>query len=622
MAEGHSRFEDELRALEREVNSQTYVEFVLMVKDAVDHLLKTRGTKGRTVNKRHSRFGPIIQRCPQAVKIMHMLGFVDMNANALTCFTDICKRSLERNGIRSVATIDASSSIHSDDPTIVVAHLAYFYFLRFMFLTLVSEWQHLMGHLAFQIKVAMDSIDLCLRKLALAQPLSVGHDMWKTTKEHTSVYLANGGDIREQLCDEMVQAANAITFEMRLKYSEGDIDWMVYMHLKKVLILETTKGGMISTEGIERYMAASCGLPREYLSEQYLDTVDKVRGKCLESLERPLITSEIAELNHTLFWQASNFLGHLCLPLGGRRLHRLERSDTDGEMEFGGFMSHRHDLRQLLQLSGRRTTSHENRYEELEPGHVLGHGVGLPIHIHHVDADSNDSDGEEKKDEGEKEKPDWDEVDEDESGIGKDQYQSGQSGDLLNHSESNSMSLMKTERIEEFNQIARTATSVKQIELLQQTIRAMIKGRSEERAHVQSEKSEFESAILSAKSQGSTEIISIMEAAKDERSLVLHRLRGEMRLLYRASHVADKRLRYLTRSTLSGLQTNSTFCMLEKTLVDHREEQPILADMMFGLVTDFLPSDLLVKTCRQMGVNVRPTRERRQDWVAAILRLR
>ena len=48
----------------------------------------------------------------------------DQNANALTCFTDICKRSLERNGIRSVATIDASSSIHSGFHSCVYVNFA------------------------------------------------------------------------------------------------------------------------------------------------------------------------------------------------------------------------------------------------------------------------------------------------------------------------------------------------------------------------------------------------------------------------------------------------------------------------------------------------------------------
>ena len=453
-----------------------------------------------------------------------------------------------------------------------------------MFLTLTVDWQRLMGHLAFQVKIAMDAVDACLRKLALVQPGSPGHDMWKKTKEDTNLYLANGGDQRSQLCDEMVQAANAMAFEVRMKYSEEHVDILVYMHLKKVLILETTKGDLLTPEGVQQYMTASCSLPRDYLSEKYMDTVDKVRQKCLESLERQLTAAEISELNHVLLWQASDFLKELHPPPGGARTQRRGRSVG------GGLAGHLHDLRRLLEMASASGTSSSPMDTFGGSGHVLGgisdEAVG--------GASSDESDGEEKKDEGEKEKPDWDKDDEDET-----------DGDSIL-------------TIEEIDQAVRITTSVKEVESLQRSVIAMIQKKSDERARLQSECLELEAAALDAKSQDNVEIVTIMEAEKSEQASRIQHMRGEIRRLRHIARVADDRHRYLTRVQLTDLENSNVLSLLQKTLVDHKEEQPSLVEMVFPLVADFLPSDLLFKVCHRMGVDVR-RRKNRQDRVAAIL---
>lgn len=473
-------------------------------------------------------------------------------------------------------------------------------------MTLTVDWQRLMGHLAFQVKIAMDAVDVCIRRLVLIQPGSPGHDLWKTTKERTQVYLANGGDDRSQLCEEMVKAANAIAFEIRMKYSEEHVDMMVYMHLKKVLILETTKGELPNPEGIERYMNSSLSLPREYLSQQYMDTVDKVREKCLESLERQLTSSEISELNHTLLWQASEFLQQLHPPPGGPRPHRLLRSAAGGREQFTQVMGHLPDLRHLLGIGVSRESSSSQTGRPEGRGYVLGTGREVVVG---VDGISDESDGEEKKDEGEKEKPDWDINDEDLYGHDTEMKQS----------EGQNRPFTIELSIDELDKVARTTTSVQEVESLQRKLTAMIQKRSDDRVRLQSECSEFEVAAQTAKSQGVIEIVNIMEAEKNERASRLRHLRDEIRQLHRTARAANDRHRFLTRVGLTDLQNSTAFGVLRKTLVDHKEDQPILVNMVGPLVADFLPSDLLVKICRRMGVNVRP-RERRQDWVGAILR--
>jgi hypothetical protein len=418
--------------------------------------------------------------------------------------------------------------------------------------------------------------------------------MWTKAKEDTTLYLANGGDQKSQLCDEMVQAANAIAFEVRRKYSEEHVDILVYMHVKKVLILETTKGDFITSEGVQQYMTTSCSLPKDYLSKKYMDSVDKVRQKCLESLERSLTGTEINELNRLLLWQASDFLKELHPPPSGSQTRRLARPADSGPNQ-GLFQ----ELRRMLGMESDSEMSSSTMAGVFEgSGHVLG-GSGDEVV---GGAESEESDGEEKKDEGEKEKPDWDkEEDEDEN---------GDETDVENV-------CLSFDEIEQAVQITR---SVKEVESLQHKIFAMIQKSLDERVHLQSERLELEAAALDAKCQGNVEIVSIMEAEKREQELKIQQLRLKIRHLRRIAGIADDRYRYLTRVQLSDLENPIVLSLLRKTLVDHKEEQPSLVKMVVPLVADFLPSDLLSKVCSRMGVDVK-RRKNRQDRVVTVLKL-
>jgi hypothetical protein len=332
--DSHKGLEEALDGLYKDIGVQSYVDFLAMVKTAVEALLDSGGREGRAVDKEHYLFGPILQRSPQAKLVMFMLGFEDIpesdkcmimvdfdsHVGVMRSFRDFADKQLSSGRIGHRRVLDPSTSLMAGDPYLVVIHFSYFFFLRFYLLSLHTDLEVLRNYGAGeQVKVAANAVEVAAKKLNIVQPGGISYSTWQQCKELVFAFIGFEDERRDgdelvaaqkmAIGEKMSEAANLIANELR--YKEEFVDLFVFMHLTKHLLSQTRIGEMLFHNDLGDYVRVSCSLQMDYFTKEFAESVETVRHHCTEAMDHCLDPGVVARLHEKISWQAHCLLDQL-----------------------------------------------------------------------------------------------------------------------------------------------------------------------------------------------------------------------------------------------------------------------------------------------------------------------
>jgi hypothetical protein len=335
--DSHKGLEEALDGLYKDIGVQSYVDFLAMVKTAVEALLDSGGREGRAVDKEHYLFGPILQRSSLAKLVMFMLGFEDIpetdkcmimldfdsHVGVMRSFRDFADKQLSsgRVGHYQARVLNTSTSLMADDPYLVAIHLGYFFFLRFLLFSLHTDLDVLRNSgVGEQVKVAADAVEVAAKKLNIMQLGGTSYSNWQQCKELVFAFISedertDGDDLvvaqKMSISQKMNEAANLIANELRHNYTEEFVDLFLFMHLTKQLYSQTNVGEMLFHNDLGQYLRVSCGLRMNYFSENFAESVEMVRHHCTEAMDHALEASVVARLHNKVGWQVHCLLEQL-----------------------------------------------------------------------------------------------------------------------------------------------------------------------------------------------------------------------------------------------------------------------------------------------------------------------
>ena len=250
-----------------------------------------------------------------------MLDF-DSHVGVMRSFRDFAEKQLSTGRIGQRRVLDTSTSLMADDPYLVVVHLGYFYFLRFLLLSLHTDVQIMANHgVAEQVKVAANAIDLAAKKLNIVQPGGISYGSWQQCKELVFAFVyceevRTDDDYliaaqKTSLGQKMNETANLIANEIRHNFTEEFVDVFVFMHLTKHLIAQTNVGQVLFHSDLGEYVRVSCSLRMDYFTKEFADSVETVRYHCTEALDHSLDGVTVAQLHEQVSWQVHRLLDQL-----------------------------------------------------------------------------------------------------------------------------------------------------------------------------------------------------------------------------------------------------------------------------------------------------------------------
>ncbi|XP_065830830.1 uncharacterized protein [Oscarella lobularis] len=453
MASRHRTLEEAVETLKNELDPQTFGTYMALVKRAVQYLLETKGEGGRVVQKAHPVFGPIIAQSAQARLIMFMLGFEDVDededvmvmfdfdghAAGMRSFKDIAEKQLINypslirdivGGGGSGSSDDVTTTTErissnldfdeSEDKVAVTTRMGHFFFMRLMPLVLFSTRSPDNGaSLKEQVSAVIEVIEKCASILHVVREGTVCHQSWldvcADARRLADAFLPVSSRLQESLAvsSKITETANIICNELRVRHNEQHVEIFVFMHLSWHLCQQTTMGQLLTKDDMQNYVRVSCSFPSDQFSQEYAESVEKVRCFIVKALDQSLSSAEIREVHDAVVWQKKSFLQHIRSTRTDLRISiDNSRVSLDFEVPEIG-LGDDCDLPTLLQMRERmeRQVARLQRHLNVVPSPPPPPPVERQA-PERAELSENDSDGEEKKDEPEK--TDKDKEDEDE----------------------------------------------------------------------------------------------------------------------------------------------------------------------------------------------------------------
>ena len=355
-------------------------------------------------------------------KCMFLLDF-ESHVEMMRLFKDIAEKSLATGVSGQTRILDAYSSLMSDDPYVVVIHLGYFYFLRFVLLTLHTDHRVLKDlGIGEQIKVAADAIEVAAKKLDVLQLKGMACRSWIECKQQVLAYVDSvgtmGGDDdvvavqKMSFSQRFTQTANLIANELRSNTSEEFVDVFLFMHLTRVVLSQTNVGQLLVDNDLCDYVRVSCSLRSEYFTEDMTKSVETIRCRFTEALDHPLDAETIQSLHHLVGWQVHGFLQ--CLKPPRHFKHKFQTTT----LHSNGSLSRSSQVQRVnLQIP---TVSHAESFhsEMLGEGAVVAGSTGLLDTVSFDNAvDKEVGTNDEKRDEDNAEKEDFEDMYDDEDEV-------------------------------------------------------------------------------------------------------------------------------------------------------------------------------------------------------------
>lgn len=289
---------------------------------------------------------------PRSDRSMIMVDF-DSHVGVMRSFRDVAEKQLKTGTTGRQRILDASSTLMSDDPYIVVIHLGYFYFLRFLLLTLHTDLHGLVDKgLADQVKGAANAVEIAGKKLNALQPGGMSYSSWNLCKEQVFTFIDSAESMRGDdglvaaqkmsLAQSINETANLIANELRCNTSEEFVDMFIFMHLTKHLISQTNIGRLLFASDLREYLRVSCSLRLDYFSEELVKSLETIRCHFTDALDHPLDAVAIANVFELVTWQVYSFLDQVKPPQHGESQLQALPPQTSGSIMGGEVVRHLH----------------------------------------------------------------------------------------------------------------------------------------------------------------------------------------------------------------------------------------------------------------------------------------
>lgn len=234
---------------------------------------------------------------------------VGHNRDALRAFCHLAEEDIASSCCPGVEDLQEMDNI-----PLLVVHLAYNFHIRVTLTVCISSAQTLCI-LEEDIQAGLDCVEFLAKKLKLLQSDSAGNknwSLWREIRQATVKCISSEKrrDLITELKPKLFEVANHFQFQLALQMNQSLAQLFNYVGIVQLTAGVCISGEMLVPDNIRRYIDFYDDMPRNCMSDRYVESVDKIRGLLLKSFDAPLTRLEVIQIGKTAIWQTRNFIYH------------------------------------------------------------------------------------------------------------------------------------------------------------------------------------------------------------------------------------------------------------------------------------------------------------------------
>lgn len=201
----------------------------------------------------------------------------------------------------------------ADDIPLLVAHLAYNFYVRVALFVYVSSAETLRV-LEEDVQAGLECVEFLSTKLGLLQRSDGSDNGWQLWRELRQAVVkcvsAKRPDLVGDVKSKLDQVSQRFQLGLALHVSHPLVQLFNYVNIVQLTAGVCISGEMLVHDNIRRYMDCYDDMPSNCMSSEYMERVEKIRELMLKSFDASLTRPEVLQVAEIAVWQSRNFIYH------------------------------------------------------------------------------------------------------------------------------------------------------------------------------------------------------------------------------------------------------------------------------------------------------------------------